>query len=406
MRISRVFLIGALFLLSARSIVQGQLPDPKEILTKSTAAIQNLKAISYRAEYYVIGTIKYGDMDAILTPNQADVTFVRQPEDRFFGGKLSVQSPKPLNKSPRASASYKVVYDGQKVMNIGEKEKTVFVNDPDQSGKYLLRNVFALIPAELREPSPFDEVLKAGKVRYSGEAIVGGVACHIIQIGYSGDSSLKERFWFLGADDYLPRKVQNVGFGLPNQEITQVLTLTGVDANPVIDRTQFVVDAPEGFSVKKYELPAHPNAPGLLVGSTAPGWTLQDASGKHYSLQDLKGQLVVLDFWATWCGPCRQEMPTLQKLHERYRKKGVVVAGINTWESADPVRFMKENGYSFLLLLDGNEVAKSYQVSGIPTLYIIGPDGRILFGEVGYLGPAEQFYSKLEQVIISNLNKK
>jgi len=388
------------------SLVFGQLPDPKEILLKSKAAIQNLQAISYHAEYYVVGTLKYGDMDAVLTPNQADVRFVRLLEDQFFGGKLSVSGPQPITKSSGPSSSYWVVYDGQKVVNIGEKEKTVFVNDPDQSGKYLLHNVFDLVPAELREPAPFDDVLNSGKLRYSGKAIVGGVACHIIQIGYSGDSSLKECCWFLGADDYLPRKVQNVGSGLPNQEIVRVLTLTGVKANPEIDRARFVVYAPEGFSVKKYELPDHPNAPGLAVGSTAPGWALRDANGKHHLLQDLRGQLVVLDFWATWCGPCRQAMPTLQKLNEKYEKKGVVVVGINTWESGDPGRFMKENGYKYLILLDGNEVAKSYQVSGIPTLYVIDPDGKILFWEVGYEGNAEQFYSKLEHIIISNLDKK
>jgi thiol-disulfide isomerase/thioredoxin len=408
MKFLRTSLMGALLFISARSLVFGQLPNPKEILTKSKAAIQNLHSISYHAEYYVIGTIKYGDMDAILTPKQGDVTFVRIPEDQFFGGKLCVQGPNPLAKSSGASAVYRIVYDGQKVVNLGEKEHTVFVNEPDQSGKYLLVSVFDLVAAELKEPSPFGDVLEAEKIRYSGEAFVGGVACHIVQVGFSGDSSIKECIWFIGADDYLPRKVQKVRFGLPNQEITQVLTLTDVKVNPEIDVTQFVVDAPEGFSVKKYQLPDHPNAPGLAVGSSAPGWTLRDASGKVYSLQGFKGKLVILDFWATWCGPCRQAMPALQKLNEKYGKKGVVIVGINTWESGDPARFMKDNGFSFLLLLDGNEVAKSYHVSGLPTLYIISADGKILFGEVGVgsEGSPEKYYLKLGQVIVSSLNKR
>lgn len=347
-------------------------------------------------------------MDAILTPKQGDVTFVRIPEDQFFGGKLGVRGPKSLTKSSGASAMYNIVYDGQKVMNIGEKESTVFVNDPDQPGKYLLNYVFDLVATELRVPNPFGDALMEENIRYSGKAFVGGIDCHIVKVGYSKDSSLKECFWFLGADDYLPRKIQKVGFGLPNQEITRVLTLTGVKINPEMDGTQFVVDAPEGYSVKKYELPNQPKAPRLAVGSMAPGWTLRDPTGKTYSLQGLKGKLVILDFWATWCGPCRQAMPTLQKLHEKYDKKGVVIIGINTWESGDPARYMKDSGFSYLLLLDGNEVAKSYHVSGIPTLYIIGASGQVLFGEVGVgsEGSPEKYYSKLEQVILSGLNKK
>jgi len=402
----RVSLIGILIFSLARCLVFGQLPDPREILTKSKATIQSLHSISYHAEYYVVGTLKYGDMDAILTPKHGDVTFVRISEDPFFGGKLSVQGPSALTKSSVVPKIYKVVYDGQRVASIGEKERTVFVNEPDQAGKYLLVKVSDLVPAELKEPDPFSNALKSGTIRYAGEAFVGGVACHIVQAGFSGDSSLKEYLWFLGAEDYLPRKIQRVGFGLPNQEINQVLTLTDVRIDPEVAANQFVVDAPEGYVVTKYQLPDHPNAPGLTVGSPAPAWILQDSGGKMHSLRDFRGKLVILDFWATWCGPCRQAMPTLQRLSERYGKKGVVIVGISTWESGDPVRFWKDNGYSYLLLLDGNEVAKGYQVSGIPTLYIVGPDGRILFGEVGYEGSAEQFYSKLEQVIILGLKKK
>ena len=401
----RISLIGALLFLSTKSLVLGQLPDPMEILKKSKAAIQNLHAVSYHAEFYVIGTLKYGDMDAILTPKQGDVMFVRIPEDQFFGGKLCVQGPNPSAKSSVAVAMHKTVYDGKKVMNVGQKERAVFVNEPDQAGKYLLVSVFDLVAAELKEPSPFDNAMKAERIRYSGKAFVGGVDCHIIQAAFSGDTSVKECIWFLGADDYLPRKVQRVSFALPNQEIRQVLTLTDVRANPEIDATRFVIDVPEGYSVKRYELPSHPNAPGLALGGLAPNWTLRDPSGKVYSLQDFRGKIVILDFWATWCGPCRQAMPALQKLHQTYNKKGVVIVGISTWESGDAARYMKNNGFTYMLLLDGDEVAKSYQVSGIPTLYVIGADGKILFGEVGIgsEGSPENYYSKLEQVVISNL---
>ena len=186
----------------------------------------------------------------------------------------------------------------------------------------------------MKEPSPFDNAMKAERIRYSGKAFVGGVDCHIIQAAFSGDTSVKECIWFLGADDYLPRKVQRVSFALPNQEIRQVLTLTDVRANPEIDATQFVIDVPEGYSVKRYELPSHPNAPGLALGGLAPNWTLRDPSGKVYSLQDFRGKIVILDFWATWCGPCRMLAPTIEELANEYHGK-VKVGKLDTDNNRD-----------------------------------------------------------------------
>jgi thiol-disulfide isomerase/thioredoxin len=405
MKIWRISLYGALLIFGFGSIALGQLPDPKEILLKSKAAIQQIHAISYCAEYYIVGTLRYGEIDAILSPSQGDVMFVRVPEDKFFGGKLIFQDGKSLAESSGSRPFFKVVYDGQKVKKLSQKEKTVFVNDPDQAGKYLLHDIFNLVPNEFKEASPFDDLLKAEKIKYAGKAVVGGVSCHIIQMEFFGDSFPKECWWFLGTDDYIPRKIQRGGYGLPNQEIMQVLTLTNVKIDPAVDRSQFTVEAPEGFSVKKHELSGKP-VPTLEAGSMAPNWSLKDPKNKQYSLRDFQGKVIFLDFWATWCGPCRQVMPALQKLQEKYGKNEVIIAGINTWESGDPIKYMQENGYSYLLLLNGDEVAKIYRVSGIPTLYVIGPDGKILYGEVGFEGNTEQFYSKLEQIIVSNLKKK
>lgn len=91
----------------------------------------------------------------------------------------------------------------------------------------------------------------------------------------------------------------------------------------------------------------------------------------------------MLDFWATWCEPCVRATPGLQNLHERYRDRGVVVFGVNTWEESDPVEFMKRGGYAYGLLLKGEAVAQAYRVSGLPTLYVIGVDGTIIHGVRG-----------------------
>ncbi len=104
--------------------------------------------------------------------------------------------------------------------------------------------------------------------------------------------------------------------------------------------------------------------------------------GEMVSLEELRGRVVVMDFWATWCGPCRVVMPSLQELHETHGDR-VTVVGINVWESGDPAAFMEENGYTYTMVLNGDEVASEYMVESIPTFYVIAPDGTVAFHAVG-----------------------
>ena len=116
-----------------------------------------------------------------------------------------------------------------------------------------------------------------------------------------------------------------------------------------------------------------------LSGQKAEDFTLNDLAGKPVRLSSLRGKVVMLDFWATWCGPCRIEMPNVQKLHDQFRKKGLVVLGVNYGERPEAVRpFLKQTGYSFRILMDREQkVGMRYQVSGIPTLFIIDKGGTI-----------------------------
>jgi thiol-disulfide isomerase/thioredoxin len=120
--------------------------------------------------------------------------------------------------------------------------------------------------------------------------------------------------------------------------------------------------------------------------------------GKPLKLSDLKGKVVVLDYWATWCGPCVKSFPSLQRLYEKYRNNPkVAFAIVNVWErSEDRVGlvkgFLEKNSkLTFPVYLDKDDsVVSKYGVTGIPTKFYLGKDGRIQFKEVGYL-PEEQF---------------
>ena len=122
-----------------------------------------------------------------------------------------------------------------------------------------------------------------------------------------------------------------------------------------------------------------------LTGQKAGDFTLADLAGQPVKLSSLRGKVVLLDFWATWCGPCRIEMPNIQKLHRELKTRGLVVLGINQGEDAARVRpFLKKYAYDFRILLDRRQtVGRLYQVRGIPTMFIIDRTGTIRSHFVG-----------------------
>jgi thiol-disulfide isomerase/thioredoxin len=128
----------------------------------------------------------------------------------------------------------------------------------------------------------------------------------------------------------------------------------------------------------------------------APAFTLKTVDGKTVSLAGLKGKVVVLDFWATWCGPCRMTVPLVQKFHTQYAKKGVVVLGVNLRENAEAVKgFVAEQKLTYRQLMDTDgRVANAYGVEGIPTLVVIDKKGNIALTHVGYTKDVDRVVAK------------
>jgi thiol-disulfide isomerase/thioredoxin len=114
-------------------------------------------------------------------------------------------------------------------------------------------------------------------------------------------------------------------------------------------------------------------------------FTLPGLDGKPRALSDYKGKVVFLNFWASWCPPCRAEMPSMQKLSRSWDKKKFVMLAVNLRETKEAVgSFARQNGYTFPVLLDETgRIASQYQVSGIPTTIIIDGKGNILSRTTG-----------------------
>ncbi len=119
----------------------------------------------------------------------------------------------------------------------------------------------------------------------------------------------------------------------------------------------------------------------------APDFTLEDMDGEPHSLSALRGKVVVLNFWASWCGPCREELPSLEALYQALKDKGLMVLGINEWESPDHVfSYMGQLAVepSFPILFDrDSKVAEAYGIRGLPTTLVVDRRGRVVYRAIG-----------------------
>jgi len=117
----------------------------------------------------------------------------------------------------------------------------------------------------------------------------------------------------------------------------------------------------------------------------APDFTLKSESGKIFHLSDFRGQVVLINFWATWCPPCRREMPSMERMWQKLKGKGVQVLAIDVGEDADTIfEFLGAYPVNFPLLMDlDGSVVKKYPVTGLPTSYIIDPEGKVIYRTVG-----------------------
>lgn len=118
----------------------------------------------------------------------------------------------------------------------------------------------------------------------------------------------------------------------------------------------------------------------------APDFTLKDLDGNQVSLRDFRGKVIFLNFWATWCPPCRLEMPTMERLHEEFGDQGLVILAINYRERPEEIKaFFQEHHLTFSALLDEKvEVFELYKAWSLPTTYLINRNGEIVGKVIGY----------------------
>jgi peroxiredoxin len=132
--------------------------------------------------------------------------------------------------------------------------------------------------------------------------------------------------------------------------------------------------------------------------TAAPDFTLKSVSGENLKLSEYRGEVVLINFWASWCGPCRQEMPVLSELHDKYKALGFTVLGVNVEEDSSKARkLLKKMSVSFPVLLDNESVvSKQYDVVAMPSTVLVDRNGNMRYLHKGYKPGLEDVY--LQQV--------
>ncbi|GBC94428.1 Thiol-disulfide oxidoreductase ResA [bacterium HR16] len=307
----------------------------------------------------------------------------------------SVQFLRPKQFSVQVTQNGKLVQsftsDGATFTTYDAQSKT-YTQQPVPEDKPLMGGYlnFAGFAAVAMEPQ-FGQMLEGfvkrsfNKAQSKGTQKVGATPCRVVELtGEGGTMTL-----FLGQKDGLVyRMVYKMSDGDTYEELVTALQL-----NTPVQKTAFAFKPPADAKKEEPKQQAERDDTTSLKGQEAPNFTLTDMEGNEVSLSSLRGKVVFLDFWATWCPPCRNSLPHTQALsqHEKAKSGDLMVLAVNAREELDKVKkFMQDNNYSFRVLMDKEgAVLNAYKVQGIPTFVLIDREGKIAWVQVGF-GPGTE----------------
>jgi outer membrane lipoprotein-sorting protein/peroxiredoxin len=367
------------WLLILPALVAQTPPDARALLKESGDALRGAR--SYIVEQSIVMQLKGG----LETQFQMPV-------------KLAVSNPGKLRiESNGAVGDTLIVSDGENTwMYLGplkQYTKTPAASSPDSLMKSLNPGIAEMM-GKMRSKDPYLDI------KLTGEEILenGGAAheCFVIEakldkIDMPGGMKLLEGAMKLWVDKktkltwkQTAKAVMEGGTLHSPAEMTQTLSLLSVKLNEPIPESLFVFTPPEGAKeVKEFQGPVKANA--NLSGKDAADFKLNSLDGKEVSLKALRGKVVLLDFWATWCGPCRKDVPALEKIYGDFSGRGLVMLGMNAGEDKETVsKFLAANRLSYpIVLADQPEALQSYSVTAFPTVVLIDRNGKIALYHVG-----------------------
>jgi thiol-disulfide isomerase/thioredoxin len=342
----------------------------KELITAAAQKIATVRTLTYNI---------YNEKPGEKTT--ANVTIKRGDKLPVFD--LAQFSVSGIVLSDAGSNELRYTYDGGsfqfKDLKTGQLTK---LDSPSYSrlSRTGLFPYFSVLLAPYWQEKPFSVVLKQMVVAETfADTTIYRTACHkikvVMEIPGSGDNNrTSETVWYIGKNDSLV-------YGFRSSFEKTVLKITSVNEEVVAGAFHLMSD-----QTVKTMTGLEPLGEGLLEpGTMAPQWRLPSSLGRDIDLKELRGKVVLLDFWGTWCVPCIRAMPDIQAIHNAFLGKPVAVIGVSveTEKAADPIGFVKKKGYTYPIVLNGHNITKDYKVQQFPTLYLIDKNGKIIHAEFG-----------------------
>jgi thiol-disulfide isomerase/thioredoxin len=349
--------------------------DAHKVLADAATAARELRAVRYEAAMAPQGA--WVDRVAKL---RGTVLLERAPGAELPRLRVEAQVTPP---GQTTSTLLQVAFDGKTVTQCDQGQR-IWLARELALARNAVGGVLPLLLLDLTADNPFQSDGQATLSVPRSERI-DDQDCDVVR--FENASSTTD--WYFGRTDHLPHRVQRI-LKLPGGEAALALDVKYLALNPDTSNGPFRFEQPEGY--RDMSAPPMPGGNNFLeAGTPAPDWTLKTLDGQDVALKSLRGKVVLLDFWATWCMPCKMAMPGIQKLYEKYKGKPVAIYGVNCWErGGNPVDFWKKSGYTYPILLGGDLAATQYKVTGIPTFYLIGPDGKVLWASSGVGAAIEQ----------------
>jgi peroxiredoxin len=250
-----------------------------------------------------------------------------------------------------------------------------------------------IIPQVFTSTEGFAPYLGAEKISAEEPTTADGQACDVIAVDLGQD---KEKYRFaIAQSDHLPRKIAKTIAGGSD---VMAWVLKGLRAGVPVSETLWKISTPEGYKLDAppppstaptttaggaSTAPAGPKARavGVNIDDLAPDFALKGPDGKEVRLADLRGQVVLLEFWGSWSPPCKTAGPEIQKIADKYKSDPVKVYGLAVREASDDsaAAFMRDNHLSYGLLLKADETAKAYRARVFPDFFVVGKEGQIVY---------------------------
>jgi len=358
-------------------------PDPIALLQQTREAMFGIETVEYEFRYSGIGQ-QTADVDSMT-----GTALIERTDLTGSGYLLRLEAEvTPGDEDP------------QRILGIRRRDGTVYrwVRDTSTAEAGSIYGVGTVLTGWMRpalmypffDPAALDGDIEAETVVWDGTDEIEGETCDRIRVEFADDPERAE--WCLGIEDHLPRRLAF----LEDDSGTE-LEIFRVRTGLPVPETRFDLDPAADIDVVPVEY-------GLQPGTPIPPWTLQSPSGETVSLADLRGQVLVLDFWATWCAPCGQSMAAMERLAQALADQPVRFMAVNTMETADLAevqRFLSDRRLTSELFVEGDVVHREATRGNLPAAVVIDRQGRFVGMALGYYGADSERY--LEQLVQTGL---